>query len=314
MIIINLILFLIFLAVSIKAADYSIKYASKMAKSLRFPEFVVSFFIIAIISCLPEGIISIMSAFNNIPELGLGTLLGSNIADLTLIFGIVALTSFKGIKVKSKILRNNLFYLVLLLFPLLLGIDGKFSRLDGLILIVLGLIFFYRIYEENKRFHKEFKDGKREPLLKSFILLVLSIAVLIVCSNLTVNYAKNFVIETKIPEILIGITLIAFGTCLPELIFSIKAVKNNHDELALGDILGTVITDATIILGLVILISPFSYNISNIYVLGGGMFLAGICVVLFMNSDKIINKIEGLLLILLYVFFIILESLIMNVL
>ncbi|NMB66995.1 sodium:calcium antiporter [Candidatus Woesearchaeota archaeon] len=314
MIIINLILFLIFLAVSIKAADYSIKHASKIAKSLKFPEFIVSFFVIAIISCLPEAIISIISAFNHIPELGLGTLLGSNVADLTLVFGIVALTSFNGIKVKSKILRNNLFYLILLVFPLLLGLDGKFSRLDGLILIILGLIFFYRTYEESKKFHKKFKDGKREPILKSFILLVLGVGILIFCSQLTVNYAKNLVIETKIPEILVGITLIAFGTCLPELIFSIKAVKSNHDELALGDILGTVITDATIILGLVALISPFSYNINNIYILGGGMFLAGICVITFMNSDKTISKIEGLLLILLYVFFIILESLITNVL
>jgi len=300
------------LAISIQSAGYSIKYSSKIAKSLKFPEFIVSFFIIAIVSCLPEATISIISSLNNLPELGLGSLLGSNVTDLTLVFGIVALISFNGIKVKSKILKNNFFYLILLLFPLLLGLDGKFSRVDGIVLIVLGIIFFYRTYEESKKFHKTFKDEKREPIFRSFILLILSISSLIIGSYLTVDYAKSFIIETKIPEILVGITLIAFGTCLPELIFSIKAVKRNHDELALGDILGTVIIDATILLGLVALISPFSYNLNSLYVLGGGMFLAGICVVVFMNSDKTISKIEGVLLILLYVLFIILESLITN--
>jgi cation:H+ antiporter len=160
-------------------------------------------------------------------ELSLGTLLGSNIADLTLVFGIVALVSSKGIKVKSKILKNNFYYLILLLIPLLLGLDGNFSRIDGLILIIIGGIFFYKIYHESKRFHKKFNDTKKEPILNSFFFLILSLTCLIIGSYFTVEYAKKVVLETKIPEILIGITLIAFGTCLPELIFSIKAVKKN---------------------------------------------------------------------------------------
>jgi cation:H+ antiporter len=313
MIIINLILFFIFLFIAIKSADYSIKYSSRIAKILKFPEFLVSFFIIAIISVLPEATISIISSFNKMSELSLGTLLGSNIADLTLVFGIVALVSSKGIKVKSKILKNNFYYLILLLIPLLLGLDGNFSRIDGLILIIIGGIFFYKIYHESKRFHKKFNDTKKEPILNSFFFLILSLTCLIIGSYFTVEYAKKVVLETKIPEILIGITLIAFGTCLPELIFSIKAVKKNHDELVLGDVLGTVITDATIILGIVILISPFSYNVKNIYLLGGGMFLSGATAIIFMNSDKLITKIEGVLLVLIYVLFVILQSLIINI-
>jgi cation:H+ antiporter len=122
----------------------------------------------------------------------------------------------------------------------------------------------------------------------------------------------DFSYEAKIPEILIGITIIALGTCLPELIFSIKAVKKNHDGLALGDILGTVVTDATIILGLVALISPFSYNPFNIYITGSAMFLAGLFVIIFMKSDKILNKFEGVLLILFYVLFVFIEFFVNN--
>lgn len=296
-----------FLVILIKGANYSIKYSSRLAKILRFPEFVVSFFIIAIISVLPEATISIISALNGEPGLGLGTLLGSNVADLTLVFGIVALFSSKGIKVKSKILRDNIFCLALLLFPLILGFDGKFSRIDGLILLLAGILFFVKIYREKSRFKKEFNHTQKSSFLKNFLLLILSLSVLLVSAYFTVKYVVDFASSAKIPSVLIGITIVALGTCLPELVFSIKAVRKNRYELALGDILGTVITDATIVLGIVALISPFEYNPMNIYITGGAMVLAGICSMIFMKTDKTINKIEGLLLILFYILFVFVE-------
>lgn len=307
MIIVNLVYFIIFLAVLIKCADFSIKYSSRIARVLHFPEFVVSFFIIALISCLPEAMISIISALKGEPALGLGTLFGSNIADLTLVLGIAALFSSNGIKVKSKILRNNLFYLVLLLFPIILGWDGNFSRIDGLILVLAGSVFFIKIYAESNRFRKKFDITKKEPLVKSLILLGISLCILLISANYTVQFAVGFANEIKLPAVLIGITVIALGTCLPELIFSIKSVKKNHDELALGDVLGTVITDATIILGIVALINPFEYNPYNIYVIGGAMFLAGLFVTIFMKSDKSLNKLEAVLLLLFYIIFVFLE-------
>jgi cation:H+ antiporter len=312
MIIVNLAFFLIFLFILIKCAGHAIKYSSKIAKALKFPEFIVSFFIIALISVLPEATISVISAFRGEPELGLGTLLGSNIADLTLVFGIVALFSSTGIKVKSKILSNNFFYLTLLLFPLILGFDGRFSRIDGSVLILLGSLFFAKIYMESRRFHKKFNNVPSEPFVKSLLLLIFSLGILLLSAFLTVKFAVNFAYDAKLPAILVGLTVVALGTCLPELIFSIKAVRKNHDSLALGDILGTVITDATIVLGLVAIISPFSYNPHNIYITGTAMFLAGIFVTAFMKSDRSINKKEGLLLIFLYIFFVFLEFFINN--
>ena len=106
MILINLGLFLVFLIILVKCASYSIKYSSKISKAMHLPEFIVSFFIIALVSVLPEATISIMSAIQGDSQLGFGTLLGSNVADLTFVFGIVALFSSGGIKVKSKILQK----------------------------------------------------------------------------------------------------------------------------------------------------------------------------------------------------------------
>lgn len=314
MILLNFVFFLLFLFILIKCAGYAIQYSSRLAKALHFPEFIVSFFIIALISVLPEATISIISAFRGEPGLGLGTLLGSNVADLTLVFGIVALFSSSGIKVKSKIISNNFYFLILLLFPLILGFDGKFTRVDGLILVLLGLVFFIKIAFDSHRFRKKFNNTKREHFFKSLTFLIISLGILLLSAFLTVKFAMNFAHDAKLPTILVGLTIIAFGTCLPELIFSIKAVRKNHDGLALGDILGTVIADATIILGIVALISPFTYNPYNIYITGGAMFLAGLLVTIFMKSDKIIKKSEGIFLIIFYILYIFIEFLINNVL
>ncbi len=310
MIIANLILAVLFLLVLIKCAGYSIKYSSRIARILCFPEFIVSFFIVALISVLPEATISIISAINGEPELGLGTLLGSNIADLTLVFGIVALFSSKGIKVESKILQNNLLYVLLLLFPIILGFDGSFSRIDGVILVLAGGSFFVRIYFEGKMKCRISSKRKEKHLFRNLFLLILSLGILLASAFYTVKFATNFANDINIPSVLIGISVLALGTCLPELVFSIKAIMKNHDELALGDILGTVVTDATIVLGIVALISPFAYNLNNLYITGTAMVFAGILVTHFMRTGKILAKREGIALLFFYALYLLIEVLI----
>jgi len=304
----NLALFVIFLIVLLKSADYAIKYSSKLARAMHLQEFIVSFFVIAVVPILPEATISIMSAIQGDSQIGFGTLLGSNVADLTIVFGIVALFSSGGvsggIKVKSKLLRNDFFYIVLLLFPLLLGFDGSLSRIDGGILVVIGSLFFYKMYRDSRRFSKKFDQAKREPFKKSLIFLIITLAILITSAFLTVKYAEDFAHDVGIPAILIGVTVLALGTCLPELAFSIKAIRKDHDDLALGDILGTVVADGTVLLGIVALINPFSYAPSIMYVLGGAVFLSAVISFTFMKSEKSINKIEGMILIFFYILFI----------
>ncbi|MCK9568112.1 sodium:calcium antiporter [Candidatus Pacearchaeota archaeon] len=305
--IIDLILCLVFLFVLIKSSNYAIKYSSQLAKKLHLSQFVVSFFIIAIISALPESTIAIISAINGEPSLGVGTLLGGNITDLTLVFGLVALISSSGIKVESKILRNNLLYLIMLFVPIVLGIDGKFSRIDGAILIALGIIFFIRIYKNSTKFRKKFRHPNNVHFAKSLFFLLISLSLILVSAYFTVEFATNFAKEIGVPLVIIGITIIAFGTCLPELIISIKSIKANTDEIALGDLLGTVMTDATIVMGIVALISPFNYDFSGFFMTGVTRFIAGIFVIVFMKTGKSINKIEGIFLILFYILFIFIE-------
>lgn len=307
---IDLALFLFFLFILAKSAQYAIEYSSRLAKALRISEFIISFFIIALISAAPEATISIIAALKGNSEFGIGALLGSNIADLTLVFGIAALVAIKGISVKSTIMKKDFFYLLLLAVPFLLGIDGNFSRIDGTILLLSGLLFFFTISIESKMFRKRLDYSRDHSAAKNVLLLGIAFAAIIVSAYYTVQYGVSFANDLNIPPILVSLTVISIGSCLPELVFSIKAIRSSHSELMLGDILGTVIADATIFLGIVILISPFSFHPNIILVTGGAMFLAGLTIIFFIDEEKILTKADAIFLLTFYAIYLLIEFLV----
>ncbi|MEK7572525.1 MAG: hypothetical protein AAB493_01570, partial [Patescibacteria group bacterium] len=118
-------------------------YVSKLAESFRLSKYTIGFIIVAIISVLPETFVAINSAIKGISSFGLGVLFGGNVADLTLVFTILVLYAGKGLKVESKILKNHVVYPFILLLPLILGLDGYYSRVEGITLIIVGAIFYY---------------------------------------------------------------------------------------------------------------------------------------------------------------------------
>ncbi|MEI7480636.1 MAG: hypothetical protein WCJ59_03340, partial [bacterium] len=125
----NLFIFIVSLFIVIKGATISTKYAGRLAEVFKLSKYTIGFIVVAIISILPETFISINSAFEGVPEFGLGTLFGGNVADLTLVFFIILIFAGRKIKIESVILKNNLFYPLLLLVPIILGLNGHYSRL-----------------------------------------------------------------------------------------------------------------------------------------------------------------------------------------
>jgi cation:H+ antiporter len=269
------------------------------------PEFLISFVLVAMISVFPEATVSIISAIKHAPEFGAAVLIGSNVADLAVVTGIAALASRKGIKVKSGILKKSFFCLALLFLPVLLGLDGSYSRIDGAVLVTAAALFFISL-----TLHKHLKNAFFKPhnhLWKSIRILALSLAVLLASAHYTIKLSTLLSNEIGIPRMIIGLTVVALGTCLPETIFSLRSVRKHHNTLALGDILGTVVTDATLILGIVALISPFSFDKTLCYVTGISMFLAGVILAAFMETGKLLTKKEGIMLIAFYLITIIVE-------
>ena len=291
----------------IKSANFAIRYSTYLAEGLQVPKYIIGFVIIAVISILPEAFISITAAIQNVPSFGLGTLFGSNVADLTLIFALVIIFSGNNLKIESKIIKNKLLHIGVLLVPIILGLNGYYSRIDGIILIAVGIFFYYRIFKSNvyttEAARKTFK-------VKHLIFLLLSMAGLLLGAHLTVNYGVDLAESLHVRPILIGMLVVGLGTTLPELFFSIKAAKRRHDGMALGDILGTVIADATVLVGVMALINPFAFRPRIIYVTGLFTVTAAVILFYFMKSGKKIDRKEACMLIAFYIIFVLTEFLI----
>jgi len=291
-----------------KSASWAVHSSISLSRLAGLPEFVIGLFVVTLISILPETIISLLSAFSGVPSLGLGTLLGSNVADLTLVFGLVALLSPREIKVQSAFIKKDYLFLAFLLLPLVLGFTGHYSRLDGIILIAGSLLFFYSMLREKaaKNYHVN-NNVTSFSILLGVLILTGSLLLLSASAHYTVQYAVRIAEGLAVSPALIGLLVVALGTTLPEFLFSLRAVRHAHSTLALGDILGTVIADATFVLGLVALIHPFSFNPRLTIVTGIFMLLAGLFFLSLIRSEKKFTKTEGLFLVAFYIVFIMVE-------
>jgi cation:H+ antiporter len=191
--------------------------------------------------------------------------------------------------------------------PILFGLNGYYSRWEGLFLIILGLAFYYYIFK-NDAYDV---DASREKFRSTdLILLLISMGMLLLGSHLTVKFGVNFANDIKLSPVLIGMFVVGLSTTLPELMFSVRAAKHNHDGLALGDILGTVVADATIVVGMIAIISPFAFNPQIVYITGMFMLLGTILLFHFIKTGKVLTKKEALLLIVFYLIFVSAELLI----
>ncbi|MES2285894.1 MAG: hypothetical protein V4547_09425 [Bacteroidota bacterium] len=288
----------------IKGSILSTKYAIKFAEKFSLSKYVVGFIFVAIISILPETFISITSSLEGIPEFGLVTLFTSNVADLTLVFAIIIAVSGRSIKIEIETFKNILIYPFLFLPSLVLGLDGYYSRLEGFVLIISGIIYFFFSFKKENKIILPKNNGDR---FKNLIFLILSILLLLVGSHFTVTSAESLAYSLGINPILIGILIVALGTTIPELFFSLEAVKKGSDSLAVADILGTVLADSTVIIGIMAIIKPFGFPQKIIYVTGTFMLLASFILLYFMHTRKNISKREGLFLFIFWLIFIITE-------
>jgi cation:H+ antiporter len=302
----EVLIFIIACIALVKSAEYAVKSTAHIARFLRMTEFVTSFILVAFISSLPEGFISIISAIKGDPSIGMGTLLGGNIADLTLILGLVALAGHP-IAIHSSIIKRDLYFAILMLLPILLGLNGILSRLDGIILLSTGIIFMLVLLKERAYFHKPY-DGK-DHWLKYAAILGASIAVMLLSAHFIVQSSHSLALGLGIPSLLIGLVLVALGTTLPEFTFSLQSIRKGHGDLAIGDLLGTVIVDACIIMGITAIITPIAVNVPILLVIGLFTLFAVVFSLLFMRTDGILTKNEAMTLIFFYLAFVVVQIL-----
>jgi len=307
---INLALFVLSCLILILSGSSLVKSLSKIASFLSLSEFVAGFIIMAIATSLPELFVGITSALAKNTALALGTVIGSNIANLTLVAGIPILLA-RGIKIRSVKTKTDAMYLVFIsIVPLTLMLIGQqINRIDGVILIAVFLIYARRIYLQRKIFKKEYEENKtkRLKIVFSTLLFIISLAFLFLSAKFVVQYATAISLDLALPPILVGIFLIAIGTSLPELVFSSQAAVKGHSEMVLGNLIGSNIANITLILGVTSLIYPISSDFLLFATAGTYMLVTTFLFATFLDSSDKLNIKEGISLILLYIFFIIVE-------
>ena len=280
----------------IKGADIFVEGASKVASKLNIPPIVIGLTIVAFGTSAPEAAISITSALSGNVDLAVGNIIGSNIMNVLLILGISGCIA--RLKVKKNTYRYEIpFVMVITLILLILGKFGEsIDRFDGVVLWILFLMFLYYLYRLVKKGEEVPIDeveevGAKDTLLRLFIMIIIGIAAIVIGSDMTIDAAVYIAKVIGISQRLIGLTIIAFGTSLPELVTSMTAAWKGKSDLAIGNIVGSNIFNILFVLGTTALISPNAIAFENGFISDGIVAIGALFLLYaFIDNDLFLKK------------------------
>lgn len=302
----------------IKGADYFVDGASSIAKFFKVPTIIIGLTIVAFGTSSPELAVNINAILKNSNNIALGNIVGSNIVNILLILGITSI--IKPMHINKNTLTKEFPFLILstlVLFVLSLDIYSKngikqLSKIDGFVLLILFIAFFYylinstvksKITIENTSNTEKPENITKYYIYKSIIVTVCGLAAIIIGGNLVVEQsviiAKNFGISERI----IGLTIVAIGTSLPELVTSVVAAWKNEADIAIGNIVGSNIFNMLFILGISSWIRPLPIDSSSYFDILFLVFATIITYILCL-SKKNISRYEGITLSFFYIAYI----------
>jgi len=299
-----------------------VKILIKISSFLGVREFVLAFFVMALASAFPNLFLGINSAINGVPDLSFGDVLGNNLVALTLAVALgVLFSKNKVIPTESRTVQNTcIFTFIAALLPLLLAMDGRISRGDALILILAFALYVFWLFSKQERFRKVFQESHfKEPLqiiieFKSFIRSILQILgiliILFIASQFIIFSARAISNQLNVSLILIGLLMTGLINALPEIYFSINSARKGETWMVLGNLMGSVIFPATLVIGLIALIHPITISdFSSMALARFFLILALVFFFLFSQTDRKLSKKEALFLLFLYLIYIFVEIL-----
>ncbi len=290
----------------IKGADFFVDGSSSIAKKFKIPPMVIGLTLVAFGTSAPELAVSIDAALAQSNGLVFGNVIGSNIANTLLILGLSA--AITPIKISLKTIFKEMPFLivstiamsVMAMDKLIDNSSNVLSRIDGMILLLLFVLYFFSMIEmivNNKE--KDSEEVVSMPLLKSIILTGFGLISIVVGADLTVSGAVSIAVLFGLSETLIGLTIVAIGTSLPELITSVVAAKKGENEIAIGNIIGSNVFNILLVLGVSASINPIIISSRN-YIDLLILIVATIFTMLIMFTGQKISKWEGRLMYLSY--------------
>ena len=308
----NLVILIAALAALNQASNITINHSLKVAGASGLGKTTVGFILVAFTTSLPELFVAIFAIIQ--PEnvgVSIGNVLGSNIANIGLVLGIIFVLIALKYKGNAKFLpamakkeTSNIYFALLVasVIPLALLYIGSASYVIGAILLA---VFSFNVYQLSKTRNVKNKPaiGEESRKLKKYVtIVVLGAAGVVASAYFIVETASYIALSVGIPKVVIGATIVAIGTSLPELVTSLDAIKKGHADLALGNIIGSCFMNITLILGVTLVAAPFSVDLATfsrliIFSLVVNLFLS-----YFLSTNKIGLRQGGILLFIYFMF------------
>ncbi|AFK22132.1 calcium/sodium antiporter [Pyrococcus sp. ST04] len=251
--IIDATIFILGLVLLIKGSDIFVEAASRIARSFGVSEFLIALVLASIATTLPEVTVSAISSYKGNSGIALGNAVGSALANIGIILAISAM--IMPLKVDKIASENSLIMLGATTYAWLLMMDGEISRIEGISLIIIYLLFLTYLYKRHITL-EELEGEGNGSIGREVAILFLSGGMVIVGAELVVDSAVKIARALGVPEVIIGVTLVSIGTSLPELANSLTATLKKIPNISVGNIIGANILDILMVIGIAAMIRP----------------------------------------------------------
>lgn len=293
------ILLLIGFVLLVKGADFFVDGASSIAGKLKVPSLIIGLTVVSMGTSMPEAAVSVSASLSGDNGISLGNVIGSNVFNLLMVVGIssIILPVVTDRDVLKRDMPVNIGITAVLLLMLL---DGELSRIDAVILLLFLAAYMFILIRSALKNRAEGEEIKSLSWIKSLIFVVLGLAAIIGGGQLVVENAKTIAINLGMGETLVGLTIVAIGTSLPELVTSIVAAKKGDSGIAMGNAVGSCIFNILFILGMAGAISPM--NADGAFFIDTGILIGvSAMMLLFAFTKRKTSRVEGAVCVAIYV-------------
>lgn len=308
--ILDLILLIVGFIILIKGADIFVDGASSVAGNFKVSKMLIGLTIVAFGTSAPEFAVSVKSLLNNNGDIVLGNVIGSNILNILLILGVSSL--FHSLNVTNNTVKKELPITLLItsLFAVLLSdrlfdnsIINEFTRGDGIALLLFFTIFIYYLINMSRKKIDNNQDEEYLPMSKAIFYTLGGLIAIVIGSNLVVDNATSLALALGVSQKMVALTIISFGTSLPELVTSVTATRKGEYDIAIGNVVGSNIFNIGVVIGIPVAILGSITKTTFNYIDLAVMLLSALLLFLFSWKDKKISRNEGIIFLIVFVIY-----------
>lgn len=301
----NIALIIVGFILLLKGGDYLVDGSVAIAQRAKLSKMVIGLTVIGFGTSMPELLVSSQAALDGSPGIAIGNVVGSNIANIALILGATSLIS--PLPTKRSILLVDTPFMILACFILIgIGLTNYIGRISGFVMFSILVAFVWWQIVKSRKVIKaaEEQEEPSMPLWKALLTVMISFVALVIGARLLVKGGSNIALQLGVSERIIGLTIVAVGTSLPELFASVMAARKGESDMAIGNIVGSVSFNNLSVIGVASMICPIADSAVGFLFDYVGMGLLCILLWIFLRTRFLLERWEGMILLLIYIAYI----------